>query len=155
MIYVYGIDPVPAPRQVGRDAWNPSPPVQRYRTFRDWVRLHKIKIPTPFHHAVFVLQMPKSWSAHKRVVHEGQPHQCKPDRDNLEKALLDSCLEDDAHVWNGQTTKLWGQRGMLIIADKPLPLHLPFDLAPYYQALRPSFENAQSNSAAAWGNAPA
>lgn len=136
MIKVYQIIPVPAPRQVGRDAYNPSPPVIRYRAYRDELRLRRVQVPTPFYHGIFVMPMPPSWASSKRTASHGQPHTQKPDRDNLEKALLDSCFEDDAHVWNGQTTKLWGRHGMLIISERAIPIVLPFDLVPYYQALR-------------------
>jgi len=134
MVYVYPINPCPAPRQVGRDAWNPSPPVLRYRAFRDECTLRGVAIPLEFHHAIFVLQMPATWSARKRAEHEGRRHQSKPDRDNLEKALLDACCPSDAHIWNGQTTKLWGARGLIIVSDRALPIAEPLDLTPFYKA---------------------
>lgn len=137
MLRVYAVEPVPAPRQVRSDAWNPSDGVCRYRAYRDWLQWHRAVIPLPFHHAVFVLPMPPSWPKEKRARMHGQPHTNKPDRDNLEKALLDSALaSNDAHVWNGQTTKLWGTRGLVIVSDTPLPIAPPVNLEPYYSAVR-------------------
>ncbi|MGU0055537.1 RusA family crossover junction endodeoxyribonuclease [Enterobacter hormaechei] len=41
----------------------------------------------------------------------GKPHQQKPDKDNLEKALLDAIFDDDSRVWDGRVTKVWGRGG--------------------------------------------
>ncbi len=144
MVYVYPINPVPAPRQVGRDAWKPSPPVLRYRAFRDECTLRGVKIPLEFHHAIFVLSMPATWSATKKALNEGRRHQSKPDRDNLEKALLDACCPSDAHIWNGQTTKLWGRRGMIIVSDRALGIVEPFDLSIFYESAEHPFAQARA-----------
>ncbi|MBG3071635.1 RusA family crossover junction endodeoxyribonuclease, partial [Proteus mirabilis] len=47
----------------------------------------------------------------------GKPHQQKPDKDNLEKALLDAIFDDDSRVWDGRVTKVWGERGQIIIQE--------------------------------------
>lgn len=59
--------------------------------------------------------MPKSWSGKKRAQMAGKPHQQRPDRDNLEKALLDALFSEDCAVWDGRTTKVWGETGQIII----------------------------------------
>lgn len=141
MIFVHAITPVSAPRQVGRDAWDPSPHVQRYRAYRDELRARRVHVPEPFHHAIFVLPMPKSWSAKRRLELHGQPHQQKPDRDNLEKALLDACFGEDSHIWDGRTTKLWGERGLLILSAQSIAVTLPFDLTEYYAAVQAQTRN--------------
>ncbi|MBT9425870.1 RusA family crossover junction endodeoxyribonuclease [Enterobacter oligotrophicus] len=61
--------------------------------------------------------MPKSWSKKKRTAMYGQPHQVKPDLDNLTKSLLDALFEDDAHIWDARTSKIWGETGMIIIEN--------------------------------------
>ncbi|CNL09497.1 Holliday junction resolvase [Yersinia mollaretii] len=48
---------------------------------------------------------------------DGKPHQTKPDKDNLEKALLDAIFEDDCRIWDGRVTKLWGEIGKIIIQE--------------------------------------
>lgn len=138
MICVYPITPVPAPRQTRADAYRkpPRPPVARYRAYQDELRIRQVRVPEPFHHVVFVLPMPSSWSARERAVNEGQPHRQTPDRDNLEKALLDSVYGQDSHVWDGRATKLWGQMGLLILSPQPIPITLPFDLSEYYASVR-------------------
>jgi Holliday junction resolvase RusA-like endonuclease len=136
VIRVYPVEPVPAPRQVRRDAWKPSAGVQRYRAYRDELRYRGVRVPVPFHHVLFVLPMPASWPKAKRAAHEGMPHQAKPDRDNLEKALLDAVFGEDSHVWDGRASKLWGTEPLLIISPEPIGIVLPFDLTPYYHAAR-------------------
>ena len=53
--------------------------------------------------------------------YEGQPHKCKPDRDNLDKAVLDcmvksGILQDDCLAFDGRITKLYtnGKTGVVI-----------------------------------------
>ncbi|AIV30125.1 endodeoxyribonuclease RusA [Enterobacter cloacae] len=48
---------------------------------------------------------------------DGQPHQQKPDLDNLKKSLLDALFEDDSHIWDARTSKVWGETGMIIIEE--------------------------------------
>lgn len=108
----------------------------RYRAFRDEVRLHHVQIPRPFHHVIFVLEMPRSWSKAKRLAMEGQLHDQKPDRDNLEKALLDSVYGEDQHVADGRVTKLWGSEDLIIIGSENIlavPIQHPVDLSPFYR----------------------
>lgn len=53
----------------------------------------------------------------KRAAMDGQPHQQKPDLDNLTKSLLDALFEDDSHIWDARTSKVWGETGMIIIEN--------------------------------------
>lgn len=110
----YPIVPVSAPRQSRRDAYDPSPHVQRYRAFRDDVALRGVHIPQPFAHLVFLVPMPESWSKKKCREHVLQPHQSKPDFDNLGKALVDAVYRegDDAHVHDARITKRWAPVGL-------------------------------------------
>ncbi|BFT80914.1 RusA family crossover junction endodeoxyribonuclease [Enterobacter roggenkampii] len=111
----YIITPVGKPRMTRRDKWKQRPPVMRYRLFCDEVRLHGIQVPENGAHITFVLPMPQSWSKKKRAAMDGQPHQQKPDLDNLTKSLLDALFEDDSHIWDARTSKVWGETGMIII----------------------------------------
>lgn len=112
---IYDIVPVPKPRQTRRDRWKKRPAVMRYRTFKDEVRLRKVSVPESNGRITFVMPMPKSWPEKKKQAMDGKPHQVKPDKDNLEKALLDALFLDDAHIWDGRTTKVWGRAGKIII----------------------------------------
>lgn len=118
----YDITPVPAPRQVRSDAWAPRPGVQRYRAFRDEVRLRRIDLPAEGARVIFVLPMPKSWPKDRKAEMDGAPHEGKPDKDNLIKALADSVHGEDAHLWHDDgTVKFWGQRGEIIIISREVP----------------------------------
>lgn len=131
-IQFFNINPVPAPRQTKRDKWKPSKAVQIYRAFRDEVGLKIKELPEDFFHVVFLLPMPASWSDKKRLEMAGTPHRGTPDKDNLEKALIDAVYRgrDDAHVWNTASTKLWAGLGGIVIADDYLPFYeIPVDLA--------------------------
>ena len=131
-IQVFSIAPTPAPRQSARDKWRPSKAVQIYRAFRDEVGLQLKELPTDFFHVVFLIQVPRSWSEKKKREHIGLPHLAKPDKDNLEKALIDAVFRsrDDSHVWNTASTKLWSAWPAIIISDDFLPFYeLPVDLA--------------------------
>lgn len=121
----YQINPVPKPRMTRQDKW-PNPPkgykgewprpcVQRYRSFKDACRLLGVVVPESSYHVVFVLPMPPSWPKWKREAMNGQPHRQRPDKDNLEKALLDAVYGEDCHVWDGRVSKIWGVEGGFII----------------------------------------
>lgn len=121
---LYRINPVPKPRMTRKDKWNPSEAAQRYFAYRDEVRLHKVTIPEADYHVVFVLPMPDSWSGRKKARYIGSGHQQKPDKDNLEKGLLDAVYGDDCVVWDGRATKMWGNTGAIIVSNGTLNLEL-------------------------------
>lgn len=103
--------PCPKPRQTARDKWlnPPRPCVARYRAWADKARECAGELPAkPGHLDVkFFLPIPPSWTAKKREAHRGQPHQVKPDKDNLEKAVADALFRHDEHIWKGQQEKRW------------------------------------------------
>lgn len=85
-----------------------------------------------FFHVVFLLEIPRSFSDVRRTKMIGRPHQQTPDKDNLEKALIDAVYRgtNDAFVWNTASTKLWASRPGIIIADDYLPFYeIPVDVA--------------------------
>ncbi len=113
---IYPITPVPAPRQVRSDKWNPRPMVVRYRAFRDEVRLRGVRIH-PQVKLVFHIPMPKSWSKRKKAAMFGSPHMQTPDLDNFTKAILDAYTSSDAHVWNIHAVKIWMIEGAVEVYD--------------------------------------
>ncbi|HBZ1362084.1 TPA: RusA family crossover junction endodeoxyribonuclease [Escherichia coli] len=102
---IYDITPIGKPRMTRADKWKQRPPVMRYRAFCDEVRLRKMTMPESGSHVTFVLPMPPSWSKKK------------PDCDNMLKALMDALYEDDSHVWDCRITKIWGEKGQIIIGE--------------------------------------
>lgn len=112
----FAITPVPKPRMTKRDRrGDKRPAVARYHAFKDECRMLGVMVPECNYHVVFVLPMPRSWPKWKREAMNGTPHQQTPDKDNLEKALLDACYGQDCRVWDGRATKIWGVEGGIII----------------------------------------
>lgn len=115
--YIIDIDPVPAPRMTRSDKWKKRPRVMRYFAFRNELilkaNLINLKLPNVLN-VLFVIKMPDSWTEKKRQQMRYKPHQQKPDRDNLLKSVQDAFNIDDAFVWDGRTTKIWGEVGQII-----------------------------------------
>lgn len=113
--YVFGLSPVSKPRMTQRDKWlKPARKcVAEYWKFKDELVLAADKqgfvMPESHYHLVFYLGIPKSWTANKKAAYEGEPHRQKPDKDNLEKAVLDALLKDDSKVWDGRVSKFWSE----------------------------------------------
>lgn len=113
---IYDITPMGKPRMTQRDRWKKRPVVLRYHAFKDEVRLKKVELPESYH-IIFVLPMPKTWSKKKKEAMKGTAHQQTPDKDNLEKALLDALHTNDAHIWTGCVSKIWGYEGKIIVSE--------------------------------------
>lgn len=113
----YKITPVAAPRMTRRDKWlQPRRKcVQKYFDYRDAIKEAKIKVPCSGSHIIFKIPMPKSWTKKRKALMEHSPHQQTPDKDNLEKALLDSIFKDDSCVWDSRVTKIWAYEGSIEI----------------------------------------
>lgn len=127
---LYRIKPTPAPRQSRRDTWNPTPMVVRYRAFKDLVRLNRVTIDVDhFYSILFAFKQPKSFKNQAGRMYT--PHRRKPDKDNLEKALLDALFTEDCHAWHGAVTKIWAPIDAIVIADH-LPPTTTADLRAYF-----------------------
>lgn len=115
----YQVSPVPKPRMTQSDRWKKRPAVLRYRAFCDEVRGLGIQLRPTGDRVIFILPMPKSWSKKKRAVMLGQPHQGKPDADNMLKALWDAVHQEDKHIFHADALKFWGEEGQIIIERVP------------------------------------
>ena len=117
----YAIAPVPKPRQTQADKWKVGrkarPAVARYRAFADTVRRERVRVDN-YNAVVFVVAMPKSWTKRKRLESLHRPHTQRPDKDNLEKALLDAIYGEDCHIWYTATAKFWGETGGIFVFDR-------------------------------------
>ena len=120
MTITYKITPNTKPRMTRADKWKKRPSVVKYRSYKDQVRAIPVELPECGYHVVFVIPMPKSWSKKKRNKMNGQPHQQTPDKDNLEKGLLDALFSEDSHIWDGRVSKYWGDEGAIIIKQIPV-----------------------------------
>lgn len=108
------------PRMTQSDKWNLRPPVVRYRAYCDHLRLlaGMWKVPSGGITVVFRIPMPRKWRKREREVRKGQPHQQKPDIDNLLKGFLDALCECDAHIYDVRAMKCWDERGAIEVYEK-------------------------------------
>lgn len=116
--FTIDMDPMGAPRQSRRDAWDPRPVVIRYRAWKDrlraaceangWVLGGTLR-------AVFYIPMPPSWSKKKKAEMLYSPHKQKPDIDNLTKATMDGFNKDDGHVHTLHVSKVWAEHGSIVL----------------------------------------
>ncbi len=104
---IYNIRPVPKPRMTQRDKWAKRPPVLRYIAFKNECKLHKVKFHESGSHVIFYIEMPKSWTLKKKEKMNGEPHQQRPDVDNLLKALMDAVYGEDCTVYDIRVSKIW------------------------------------------------
>lgn len=112
---VYNITPVTKPRMTRSDKWKKRPDVLKYRAYKDEIREMGVTLPESRYHVIFVMPMPKSWPKYKKAEMYKKPHQQIPDKDNLEKALLDALFTNDSHIWDGRVSKIWGKTGAIIV----------------------------------------
>lgn len=121
-MFIVRVEPFGAPRMTRRDKWLTGSKrracVQRYFDYRDALRNamsehFKGEIPnTPARVDLeFFIPMPDSWSKKKKLEHDRQLHRGRPDKDNLEKAVLDALFPEDGGVAEGYTCKRWCYRG--------------------------------------------
>ncbi len=130
ILKVFNITPIPKPRMTQRDRWTMRPQdrhrarpcVLDYLEYKEELQFQAFpdfEMPESGYQVTFVMPMPKSWSIKKKESMNSKPHQQAPDKDNLEKALLDAlCSDGDAHIWDGRVTKIWGYEGQIIITKE-------------------------------------
>jgi Holliday junction resolvase RusA-like endonuclease len=112
--------PLGKPRMTRRDKWARRACVVRYRDWADKVRDIAGAVP-PAESVrrlswIATFEPPKSWSARKREAAIGMLHRSKPDRDNIDKAILDALYPDgDAAIAAGTVEKRWGAIASLVI----------------------------------------
>jgi Holliday junction resolvase RusA-like endonuclease len=128
-LYTFNIEPCAAPRMSRSDKWKTDPyhkdPLKRQRKpvtkYFNWQNRFNALCDesgyklTPVLNIVFVVPFPKSYSIKKREQLNGQPHQIRPDYDNLLKAVGDSAGIEDGFLWNVRVIKMWGEKGQIII----------------------------------------
>lgn len=114
----YPITPRGAVRLSRQDRFAPSKAANAY--FRYGADIRTMRVTLPERPAIiFRMPMPKSWSKKKRDAMRSQPCLSRPDKDNLEKGLVDSIYygRDDAHVWCSWTEKRWADVGAIEVYD--------------------------------------
>ena len=103
------VTPMGKPRMTRSDKWAKRKCVQKYYEFKDNIKKYCKKIPDSPRRVDWIayLPMPKSWSKTKKESQQGRLHQSKPDRDNIDKAILDALFKDDSMVAQGVMEKRW------------------------------------------------
>lgn len=104
-------DPIGAPRMTQRDKWKRRPCVLKYFDCRDKARKAAGTLP-PVEQIeslswVAYFTPPASYSKKRRAALLGTQHRAKPDRDNIDKAILDALFADDAGIAKGSIEKRW------------------------------------------------
>lgn len=104
-------EPIGAPRMTRRDKWKKRPCVERYFAWKDSARAAAGVLPMADHIESLswtaYFEPPQSWSKLKRTAVIETLHRSKPDRDNIDKAVLDALFERDAAIARGTIQKLW------------------------------------------------
>lgn len=104
--------PIGKPRMTLRDKWAKRPAVVKYRDWCDRLRALAGTIPPAGLiyelNWVAVFEPPKSWAKKERCSALGTLHRMKPDRDNIDKAVLDCLWESDSAIAQGRIAKVWG-----------------------------------------------
>lgn len=105
--------PIGKPRMTRRDKWKQRPCVMRYREWADAARSAAGIVPQA--NTVYSLDWtayfapPPSWSKQKRREAIGTLHRPRPDRDNIDKAILDALFKSDSGIAFGTIRKEWGE----------------------------------------------
>ena len=115
-------EPMGAPRMTQSDKWKKRDCVVRYRAFKDEIRL-AVKSQMPEINASDVQSLswtayfspPQSWSKKRRAAAMGMLHRSKPDRDNVDKGVLDAMFAEDSGIASGYLAKRWGEPARLEI----------------------------------------
>lgn len=101
------------PRMTQRDRWANRPCVLRFWQFKDRLIEQFIQkfgyipgSPVSLSWTAYI-QFPKSYSKMKRETLAGKDHRQKPDRDNIDKGILDALFKEDKSVSSGTLRKLW------------------------------------------------
>ena len=85
--------------------------LEKYNQYKEelrWVAKGKrFEIPNSGAHIKFFIPVPKSWYHTKKTRFHMQPHQSKPDIDNLFKAMGDSLLSEDKQIYDVRISKFW------------------------------------------------
>lgn len=89
----------------------------RYRAFADELRLKYRKNLPDSIQLVFYMPMPSSWSTKKKLKMLGEPHQSRPDWDNLAKAVCDALCEEDSYIFRCYVEKYWAEEGGIEIDE--------------------------------------
>ena len=111
-------EPMGKPRMTRRDKWHKRECATRYWEFAERLRAAAGTVP-PVETVIDLswtatFEPPVSWSKKRRVAAMNELHRSKPDRDNIDKAVLDSLYPGgDSAIAQGTLIKVWGWEASL------------------------------------------
>jgi len=108
------------PRMTQRDRWKNRPCVMRYREWCDRVRAvvgNQLPPATDVQSLSWIAYYTpaKSWSQKKKNGVMGRLHRARPDRDNIDKAVLDCLYKEDSAIAKGTIKKVWSEEASIVI----------------------------------------
>ena len=111
------IKPMGKPRMTQRDKWAKRPCVTKYWEYKDELNkavsarpdiARALRLGNVYGISwVAKIQMPKSWNKLKKSKMRRSYHCQKPDRDNIDKGILDALMKEDSGVAYGTLLKIW------------------------------------------------
>ncbi len=124
-------EPLGKPRMTRRDTWKERACVIRYRQWCDkirfvagWTKKASLVEPTTLRMIAY-FAIPASWPLQKREAAIGQPHQQKPDIDNICKGVMDALIENDQYIYKLHGQKYWddgqGERVEIMLDERGQP----------------------------------
>jgi len=119
------VRPMGKPRMTQSDKWkqNPNHPdpkkrmrkaIYKWKEYKAEIQRQIGDFEMPKVNYWMIFYMPtyqKTWSDKKKREHHGRIHQLKPDKDNLEKGVLDALLTEDKEIADGRVSKIWCKNG--------------------------------------------
>jgi len=104
-------NPMGKPRMTRQDKWKKRPCVMRYRQIKDEIKAackaDLTKRDVWRLDWIAYMEMAKSWSKKKRAFFAGGRHRAKPDKDNIDKGILDALFTEDSTICEGFHSKRW------------------------------------------------
>lgn len=106
------IEPMGKPRMTQRDKWNKRSVTSKYWAYKDKILAEIYKNNINWENVVGLswtayFTIPRSWSKKKKRESRGQLHLQTPDRDNIDKGILDAIFKNDSHIATGTIEKRW------------------------------------------------
>jgi Holliday junction resolvase RusA-like endonuclease len=109
-IVICRVEPIGKPRMTQRDKWAKRPCVVKYYAYKDELRALLSHVDLTDVHTLSwtaYFPLPASWSKKKKDAMRGTSHYVKPDRDNVDKGILDALFENDSGIAHGELNKYW------------------------------------------------
>jgi Holliday junction resolvase len=114
--------PSPRPRATARGGYASVYMPAEYKKHKELVQTYfpKLQLTGPLMvNMEFYFRPPKSWSKKKLAESLNNWHTQKPDKDNLEKTIMDAMnghvYKDDSQVCVGQTLKKWAIEDKIVV----------------------------------------